>query len=261
MPSSCNDLIKSGSNPDKSLSAEACWTTTTKKPTAYSTTPATTSPQSSGCSCSEFVNINGFGRCQKPDYDFGGSVSCYVVMPSSCNDLIKSGSNPDKSLSAEACWTTTTKKPTAYSTTPATTSPQSSGCSCSEFVNINGFGRCQKPDYDFGGSVSCYVNTPSTSTCSDLVRSGSNWDKFLSSEACGGKTLDSVSIPTCSCSNFVNAHGFGRCLKRHVDFGNSAMCYVNLPSSCMDLKPSQTYPTKLLSSHACTYKIDTSHQN
>ena len=58
----------------------------------------------------------------------------------------------------------------------------SGDCSCSDFTNRNGFGRCRKSDSDFGGRRSCYVNLPTT--CSDLVRSNSNWGKFLSADAC-----------------------------------------------------------------------------
>merc|ERR1719273_2715048 len=29
-------------------------------------------PSTQGCSCSDFINLNGFGKCEKPDSDFGG---------------------------------------------------------------------------------------------------------------------------------------------------------------------------------------------
>ena len=60
------------------------------------------------CTCSDFTNENGFGKCQKASVR---SVSpqaidamvCYVNQPSNCNDLYDSTTNPDKQLSAEAC--------------------------------------------------------------------------------------------------------------------------------------------------------------
>ena len=55
------------------------------------------------CTCSDFVNPNGYGECKKQDSDFGNSVTCYVNLPSECTDLIESGTNPGKFLSAEAC--------------------------------------------------------------------------------------------------------------------------------------------------------------
>ena len=55
------------------------------------------------CSCSDFINENGHGRCRKEDNDFNGALSCYVHQPSSCSDVITSSTNPDKQLSAEAC--------------------------------------------------------------------------------------------------------------------------------------------------------------
>merc|ERR1719203_1899534 len=175
------------------------------------TTNAVTSG-SGDCSCSNFINRNGFGRCRKSDSDFGGRKSCYVSLPTTCTDLVKSNSNQGKFLSANACKSGFTSKPTKPTTyarpvtkpvnnRPAYTRPvtkpvnnrpvskprptpitSSSGCSCSNFVNRNGFGRCLKKDSDFGHKVSCYVNLPSS--CGDLIRSGSNWGKYLSAEAC-----------------------------------------------------------------------------
>lgn len=186
------DVCTSGTLPSTSPS-------TTPRPT--STTPSTNSnyiqPTASttilqGCSCSDFVNKNGFGRCSKEDSDFGGLLSCYVNLPTTCTDLVGSGSNPGKYLSANACKIgglsqLTTEQP--FVMTPTTT-----GCSCSNFMNKNGFGRCRKEDSDFGGLKSCYIKLPST--CSDLVQSGSNPQKYLSAEACG-TTSDSQpsSIP------------------------------------------------------------------
>ena len=57
------------------------------------------------CKCTKCVNRNGFGICGKEDDDFGGSVTCYVVHPSSCTDTIVSNTDPEKLRSAEACLT------------------------------------------------------------------------------------------------------------------------------------------------------------
>jgi len=194
MPTSCTDIIRSGTNPGKFLSAQPCQNkpsvqppldlpvqyTTTVPVESSTTVPVEYTTTIPGCSCSQFVNRNGFGKCQKSDSDFGGSVSCYVISPSTCNDLRRSGSNPDKFLSAEACQNKPSVQPPLD--LPGQSPTNVPGCSCSQFVNRNGFGKCQKSDSDFGGSVSCYVIWPST--CNDLKRSGSNPDKFLSSEAC-----------------------------------------------------------------------------
>jgi len=82
------------------------------------TTPAPLDPipTQPGCSCSDFVNKNGYGNCKKQDSDFGGLVSCYVNLPSTCTDLVQSGSNPGKYLSAGACKTAPYTPEPYYST-------------------------------------------------------------------------------------------------------------------------------------------------
>merc|ERR1719203_1462767 len=75
------------------------------------TTNAVTSG-SGDCSCSNFINRYGFGRCRKSDSDFGGRKSCYVNLPTTCTDLVKSSSNRGKFLSANACKSGFTSKPT-----------------------------------------------------------------------------------------------------------------------------------------------------
>ena len=47
----------------------------------------------------------------------------------------------------------------------------------------------------------------------------------------------------CSCSNFINKKGQGKC--------RTGRCYVNQPSSCTDLKESNKYPGKQTSALAC----------
>merc|ERR1712096_519194 len=65
-------------------------------------------PKQPDCTCSEFTNSNGIGKCQHrvkigDSIAFGGQVACYVNHPTSCSDVIPSESNPGKYLSAEAC--------------------------------------------------------------------------------------------------------------------------------------------------------------
>ena len=67
-----------------------------------------------------------------------------------------------------------------------------------------------------------------------------------------------LSTPGCSCSNFVNKYGYGRCLKNSRRFGYKPTCYVNLPSDCKDLNDSTTDPDKKSSAQAClegTYSL------
>ena len=53
------------------------------------------------CSCSSFVNPNGYGKCLK-DYKLKGPI-CYVNDPSNCNDLSGSSESNDYPYSWEAC--------------------------------------------------------------------------------------------------------------------------------------------------------------
>jgi len=63
------------------------------------------------CSCSDFVNSNGIGKCQErvkigdslDSIAFAGQVACYVNLPTSCSDAIASETDPGKYISAEAC--------------------------------------------------------------------------------------------------------------------------------------------------------------
>lgn len=169
------------------------------------------------------------------------------------NDVCTSGATEITTINTSPSPVITQRPVTASS--PVTLSPATStpDCSCSEFINQNGFGRCGKPDSDFGGEPSCYVNLPST--CPDLVRSGSNPEKYLSAQACqSGSSLDVTTpnpISGCSCTNFVNKNGYGKCLKTSLDFGGRAICYVKLPSSCGDLVKSESDPGMYLSAQPC----------
>ena len=57
------------------------------------------------CECTNFVNDAGFGNCTGfSKFSFHGSlIACFVQLPSSCNDLIKSTAYPGKQISVQAC--------------------------------------------------------------------------------------------------------------------------------------------------------------
>ena len=57
----------------------------------------------SACSCSDYVNENGIGNCTKRISLFNWQNVCYVNQPSSCSDLIDSGTDVGKQISVEAC--------------------------------------------------------------------------------------------------------------------------------------------------------------
>ena len=52
------------------------------------------------CSCSKYIDVNGYGKCLKPR---GGNhrLVCYVNEPSSCSDLVDG--EEGKRYSYEAC--------------------------------------------------------------------------------------------------------------------------------------------------------------
>jgi len=57
-----------------------------------------------GCSCTDYVNKNGFGQCKKSHpKQFYNEVSCYVNLPTTCTDIIQSSTDRGKWLSHEAC--------------------------------------------------------------------------------------------------------------------------------------------------------------
>lgn len=55
--------------------------------------------------------------------------------------------------------------------------------------------------------------------------------------------------PECSCSEFMNENGFGRCIRLS---GGKPVCYVNEPSNCTDLGFSKS-TGKYYSWEACSY--------
>ena len=58
------------------------------------------------------------------------------------------------------------------------------GCTCHDFINPNGYGKCNKASsYEhIKNKAVCYVNQPSN--CSDLAYSTTNRGKKFSAEAC-----------------------------------------------------------------------------
>ena len=58
-------------------------------------------------------------------------------------------------------------------------------------------------------------------------------------------------LDSCTCTDYVNDSGFGNCERGSASFGNQAVCYVDLPSSCSDLTESRTNPGQKLSAEAC----------
>ena len=57
------------------------------------------------------------------------------------------------------------------------------GCQCEDYINAGGWGNCIKKE---NGKALCYVENPSSSTCSDLKDSSSDPGRKWSFEACLG---------------------------------------------------------------------------
>ena len=55
----------------------------------------------------------------------------------------------------------------------------------------------------------------------------------------------------CTCHDFINDGGHGRCKTSHSTTGDQPFCYVNQPSNCTDLLPSETDPGRKISAKAC----------
>ena len=67
-----------------------------------------------------------------------------------------------------------------------------------------------------------------------------------------GAKASQFTIPTCSCTDFVNDAGFGNC-NGHSKFSKVSFraCFVKLPSNCPDLVDSDSNPGKKISAQAC----------
>ena len=55
------------------------------------------------CSCDEFVDEGGLGRCQKRDENFNGEFSCFVNESEGCTDVKTSTNYPGKHISTAPC--------------------------------------------------------------------------------------------------------------------------------------------------------------
>ena len=58
-------------------------------------------------------------------------------------------------------------------------------------------------------------------------------------------------IGNCSCYDYLDDEGYGKCKKRHPDTNNLAACYVNQPTNCSDAKYIPGQPGRQISSYAC----------
>ena len=148
------------------------------------------------CSCSTYVSTSGYGKCKK---EYNGKPLCYVNTPSTCPDL-KNSSIPNQYFSYEACDKCDTKEfyfcqednrciekhiPCNKSCNGKMHYSEENNecmgnCSCSLYLNKDGFGKCLKEDEN--GISLCYVNFPSS--CGDLQESSTSLGKFISREAC-----------------------------------------------------------------------------
>ena len=61
-----------------------------------------------------------------------------------------------------------------------------------------------------------------------------------------------ILLVSCTCKDLISANGYGNCAKLAPTYGNKAICYVNQPSNCGDLKNSGSNPGEKTSAEACT---------
>ena len=67
-------------------------------------------------------------------------------------------------------------------------------------------------------------------------------------------TADDVLLLPCKCNNYVDPDGFGLCNKRDKSFDGMFTCYVDYPSSCVDVIENPKLDNKLMSGIACEDK-------
>merc|ERR1711892_179229 len=170
-------------------------------------------------------------------YDFWNN--CGQLAPQVCTDSDPERRNNCKKTCGTCTANTPVPKPTSEPTTPGTTkqstAPAEATCTCSNGVDENGYGKCEK---SYKEKELCYVNDPSS--CSDLKESSFGKWSFV---ACGNEnTTPSPTpgptpspTPTCTCSNGVDDNGYGKCFKTYE---NKEVCYVTEPSSCSDVNES-----------------------
>ena len=69
------------------------------------------------------------------------------------------------------------------------------------------------------------------------------------------ETKFSVENSSCTCKDMKNRNNVGNCEgERPTQFNTTTACYVNLPSTCSDLKESITNPGEMLSVEACNFE-------
>ena len=62
---------------------------------------------------------------------------------------------------------------------------------------------------------------------------------------------NSKTLPTCTCTDFVNSSGQGNCQTSNTTKSDDKLCYVMRPSNCPDLKNSSLFQDKQISREAC----------
>ena len=55
------------------------------------------------CSCQNFIDVDGYGNCQKGHPMKNNLNVCYVNQPSTCPDTLESGKLLGQEISAHAC--------------------------------------------------------------------------------------------------------------------------------------------------------------
>ena len=65
-------------------------------------------------------------------------------------------------------------------------------------------------------------------------------------------------VGDCSCSDHLSQDGYGKCEKAHTSIwliAKGKFCYVNLPTTCSDVRDSETEPGKKFAWEPCQGKI------
>lgn len=58
----------------------------------------------------------------------------------------------------------------------------------------------------------------------------------------------------CTCNNYLDKDGFGLCQKRDIRFHGNFSCFVEYPSSCVDVLKVSEYNSRYMSAVACEDK-------
>ena len=73
--------------------------------------------------------------------------------------------------------------------------------------------------------------------------------KFWNSKNHGNRGIFlNIGLDNCDCNEYVSANGYGNCKKV---YGKGPICYVNQPSTCQDLRNSNSDVGKQYSWEAC----------